>query len=119
MADVYERFGGPLAVEELVARLDQRLLLDPRTAGFFDGVDLASLASHQHHLISVLLGGRGDHRGRAALARAHAGLGLDESHFAAFLEHLACVLTAMGTPPDVADQVQAVFAELRADIIGS
>lgn len=118
MADVYERFGGPLAVEELVARLDQRLLLDPRTAGFFDGVDLASLASHQHHLISVLLGGRGDYRGRD-LARAHAGLGLDESHFAAFLEHLACVLTAMGTPPDVADQVQAVFAELRADIIGS
>jgi hemoglobin len=116
--DVDERVGGPLAVEELVARLDQRLLLDPRMADLFDGVDLASLARHQHDLITVLLGGGGDYRGRG-LRRAHAGLGLEEHHFVAFLEHLACVLTAMGTPPDVADQVQAVFTELRADIIGS
>jgi hemoglobin len=118
MADVYERFGGPLAVEELVARLDQRLLLDPRMADLFDGVDLASLARHQHDLITVLMGGRGDYRGRG-LRRAHAGLGLEEHHFVAFMDHLACVLTAMGTPPDVADQVQAVFAELRTEIIGS
>lgn len=117
MSDVYERFGGPLAVEELVARLDQRLLLDPRLAGLFEGVDLVSLARHQHDLITVLLGGRGDFRGRG-LRRAHAGLALHDGHFEAFLEHLLCVLTAMSTPPDVADQVLAAFAELRADIIG-
>ena len=117
MSDVYERFGGPLAVEELVARLDQRLLLDPRLAGLFEGVDLVSLARHQHDLVTVLLGGEGDYRGRG-LRRAHADLALDESHFAAFLEHLEGVLTAMSTPPDVADQVLAAFAELRTDIIG-
>lgn len=116
MSDVYERFGGPLAVEELVARLDQRLLLDPRLAGLFEGVDLVSLARHQHDLITVLLGGEGDYRGRG-LRQAHADLALHESHFAAFLEHLVCVLTAMSTPPVVADQVLATFAELRADII--
>lgn len=117
MSDVYERFGGPLAVEELVARLDQRLLLDPRLAGLFEGVDLASLARHQHELITVLLGGEGDYRGRG-LRQAHAGLALHEGHFAAFLEHLGCVLEAMGTPADVADQVLAAFVELRADVIG-
>lgn len=116
MSGVYERLGGPLAVEELVARLDQRLLLDPRLAGLFEGVDLGSLARHQHELITVLLGGGGDYRGRG-LRRAHAGLGLDEGHFAAFLEHLACVLTAMDTPSDVVDLVLAAFADLRADII--
>ena len=68
MSDVYERFGGPLAVEELVARLDQRLLLDPRLAGLFEGVDLVSLARHQHDLVTVLLGGEGDYRGRGLRA---------------------------------------------------
>jgi hemoglobin len=116
VSDVYERFGGPLAVEELVARLDQRLLLDPRLAGLFEGVDLASLARHQHDLVTVLLGGEGGQRGRE-LRRAHADLDLHEGHVAAFLEHLVCVLAAMSTPADVAEQVLAAFAELRADII--
>jgi truncated hemoglobin YjbI len=117
VSDVYERLGGPLAVEELVARLDQRLLLDPRLAGLFEGVDLASLARHQHEVIVVLLRGEGDDRG-SELRQAHAGLELDETHFAVFLEHLAHVLTVMGTPRDVADEVLATCAGLRADIVG-
>jgi truncated hemoglobin YjbI len=118
MADVYERFGGPLAVEELVARLDQLLLLDPRTADVFAGVDLVSLADHQHDLVAMLLGGRGDYRGRG-LRQAHAGLGLDDGHFDAFLEHLAAALAAMGTAPDVTDDVTAAFAALRDDVVGA
>ena len=77
MSSIYERFGGPLAVEELVDRLDEQLLLDPRLAGRFADVDLATLARHQRDLITLLLGGEGClHRTR--LRGVHAELDLEE-----------------------------------------
>ena len=114
---VYEKFGGPLAVDELVDRLDEQLLLDPRLAGRFAGVELARLARHQRDLITVLLGGSGAYTGRD-LRQAHADLDLDERDFDAFLDHLSHALTAMDTPKDVAAEVQEAFTSLRRHVLG-
>jgi hemoglobin len=114
---VYEQFGGPLAVDELVDRLDEQLLLDPRLAGRFAGVELVRLAGHQRDLITVMLGGDGDYTGRD-LRQAHADLDLDERDFDAFLGHLSHALTAMDTPQDVAAQVLAAFTSLRSQVLG-
>ena len=118
MSSIYERFGGPLAVEELVERLDEQLLLDPRLAGRFAGVDLATLARHQRDLVTLLLGGKGAYTGRR-LRHAHADLDLEERDFDAFLDHLDHALTTMQTPRDVALQVQEAFASLRRQVLGS
>jgi hemoglobin len=118
MSSIYERFGGPLAVEELVDRLDEQLLVDPRLAGRFAGVDLATLARHQRDLITVLLGGEGAYAGRE-LRQAHSDLDLDESHFDSFLDHLEHALKTMDTPPDVAAQVRAAFTSLRGRVLGT
>jgi hemoglobin len=117
MSSIYERFGGPVAVEELVERLDEQLLLDPFLAGLIADIDLAALARHQRDLVTLLLGGDGAYTGRH-LRQAHADLGLDDRHFDAFLDHLAHALTTMGTPRDVDVQVRAAFAALRADVLG-
>jgi hemoglobin len=113
----YERFGGPVAVEELVQRLDERLLLDPRLAGHFAGVDLVTLARHQRDLVTQLLGGASHYSGRG-LRQAHADLDLEERDFEAFLEHLDRALATMVTPPDVAAEVRAAFDSLRAQLLG-
>jgi hemoglobin len=117
MSRVYERFGGPLAVEELVDRLDERLMLDPRLAVRFADVDLAGLARHQRDLVTLLLGGAGSYTGRR-LRDVHARFDLGEGDFDAFLDHLKHALPAMGTPGDVALQVRAGFASLRDQILG-
>jgi hemoglobin len=117
LSSIYERFGGPLAVEELVDRLDEQLLLDPLLAGRFADVDLAALARHQRDLITLLLGGGGSYAGRR-LRVAHARLDLGERDFDAFLNHLEHALATMKTPRDVALQVHAAFASLRSDILG-
>jgi hemoglobin len=117
LSSIYERFGGPLAVEELVDRLDEQLLLDPRLARRFAHVDLVTLARHQRDLITLLLGGEGAYHGRE-LRQAHADLDLDEGHFNAFLEHLEHALATMDTPPDVAAQVRAVFTSMRGHVLG-
>ena len=118
MSSIYERFGGPVAVEELVARLDEQLLLDPRLADRFAGVDLSTLARHQRDLVILLLGGDGAYVGRR-LRQAHADLDLDDRDFDAFLDHLAKALRHMETPEDLAQQVRAAFASLRADVLGA
>ena len=117
MSSIYERFGGPLAVEELVDRLDERLLLDPRLAGRFAGVDLAAFAQHQRDLVTLLLGGEGSYSGRR-LSDAHARLDLEDRDFDAFMEHLEHALGTMDTSGDVALEVRAAFASLRRDIVG-
>jgi hemoglobin len=117
MSSIYEQLGGPLAVEELVDRLDEQLLLDPRLAGRFADVDLATFAQHQRDLVTLLLGGEGSYSGRR-LRDAHARLDLEERDFEAFLDHLEHALSTMETPRDVALQVRAAFASLRSHILG-
>jgi hemoglobin len=117
LSSIYERFGGPLAVEELVDRLDEQLLLDPLLAGRFADVDLAALARHQRDLITLLLGGEATYTGRR-LRHAHARLDLEERDFDAFLDHLEHALATMDTPRDIALQVQAAFTSLRGQILG-
>jgi hemoglobin len=118
VSSIFERFGGPLAVEELVERLDERLLLDPRLAGHFTGVELTTLARHQRDLITVLLGGQSAYTGRG-LRQVHADLDLEERDFDAFLDHLEHALSAMQTPADVTDRVRAALTSLRGDVLGS
>ena len=117
MSSIYDRFGGPVAVEELVERLDERLMLDPLLAGRFAGVDLATLARHQRDLITQLLGGRSHYAGRG-LGQVHADLDLEERHFDAFLDHLESALIAMDTPREVASEVRTAFASLRRQVLG-
>jgi hemoglobin len=116
LTSIYERFGGPLAVEELVDRLDEQLLLDPLLAGRFADVDLPALASHQRDLVTLLLGGGGSYAVRR-LRDAHARLDLEERDFDAFLVHLEHALGAMGTSADVALEVRSAFASLRRHIL--
>ena len=117
MSSIYERFGGPLAVEELVDRLDEQLLLDPRLAARFADVDLGALARHQRDLITLLLGGEGTYTGRR-LRHVHARLDLEERDFDAFLDHLEHALATMDTPRDVALEVRVAFKSLRDHILG-
>lgn len=117
MSSIYEQLGGPLAVDELVDRLDEQLLLDPRLAGRFADVDLAAFAHHQRELVRLLLGGEDSYSGRR-LRDVHAPLDLEERDFDAFLDHLEHALSTMETSQDVAVQVRAAFASLRHHILG-
>ncbi len=113
---LYEQLGGPLAVEELVDRLDERLILDPALAHHFANTDLARLATHQRDLITVLLGGTGLYRG-PRLRDAHAGLRLSDHDFDRFLVHVAAALCAMAAPPEAIDDICDAFEALRIEIV--
>jgi hemoglobin len=80
MASIYDEIGCLGAVAATVEEFYGRLLTDPHTAGFFDGVDLDRLKAHQRAFIAAALGGPEIYAGRD-VAAAHAGLSIGNADF--------------------------------------
>jgi hemoglobin len=113
---IYEQIGGPGAVAATVEEFYARLLADPQTAPFFDGIDLSRLKSHQRAFIAAALGGPEIYAGRDMTA-AHAGLDISSDDFDAVVGHLVDTLTSLGVPDDTIAAIGGALAPLRADIV--
>lgn len=113
---IYEQIGGPGAVAATVEEFYGRLLADPQTAPFFDGIDLGRLKSHQRAFIAAALGGPEIYAGRD-MAAAHAGLDISNDDFDAVVGHLVDTLTSLGVPDDTIAEIGGALTPLRADIV--
>jgi hemoglobin len=112
----YEQIGGSGAIAATVEQFYGRLLADPQTASFFDGVDLRRLKSHQRAFIAAALGGPDRYAGRD-MAAAHAGLDIGNDDFDAVVGHLVDTLTALGVAAQTIAAIGGALAPLRADIV--
>jgi len=110
----YDEIGGAVgvAVEEFYGRL----LTDPQTAPFFDGIDLDTLKAHQRTFIAAAIGGSEIYAGRD-MAAAHARLTIRNDDFDAFVGHLVDTLTSLGVPGATIAAIGGALAPLRADIV--
>jgi hemoglobin len=52
-----------------------------------------------------------------AIARAHAGRGIEDRHFDRVAQHLVVTLTDMGVPAELVNQVVARVAPLRSEVV--
>jgi len=92
---LYERIGGPDAIQEVVDALYARVLADPLLKPFFENVDIVKLRKMQSEFMLAALGGPEKYSGMD-LAHAHAGRGIKAIHFSAFVGHLLTVLEERG-----------------------
>lgn len=113
---IYDAIGGAPAVGAAVDRFYVRVLADPRLAGFFTGVDLHRLKTHQRAFIAAALGGPDIFSGRD-MAAAHAGLDITDAHFDAVVDHLVATLTELGVPDEQITRIGATLAPLRHQIV--
>lgn len=118
---LYDRLGGDAAIMAAVELLYEKLLADPLTRPFFEGLDMAALTRKQVAFLSWAFGGPEALRGRD-LREAHAPLvrdrGLDDRHFDAVCGHLEAALGELGIEPELVTEVRAVVAALRAEVLG-
>ncbi|MGY1807698.1 group 1 truncated hemoglobin [Blastococcus sp. SYSU D00669] len=125
MADgrLFEAIGGAPALSVAVTILYDRMLADPVLAPWFDGVDLTRLREHQRDFLTVALdgppvvGSLQRYQGRA-VARAHAGLGVDDGSFDRMRDHLVATLRELGVEPALLDEVRARVEAQRAAVVG-
>lgn len=120
MPTLYERIGGPKAVQAAVEVFYRKVLGDPRVSPFFAATDMSVQLMRQRAFLTMAFGGPNLYTG-ADLRTAHAGLvarGLSDVHFDAVGEHLASSLRELGVAEELVGEVLAIAEGARAHVLG-
>lgn len=112
---LFERLGGEPAITAVVEAFYARLLADPELENFFRDVPIRRLMGHQVAFLSAALNDRPVNL--VALQRAHAGRGIQDSHFDRVAGHLVSTLLDVGVPQAMVDEVVGRVAPLRGEVV--
>ncbi len=115
---LYKRLGGAKAITAVVNQLYKRVLADPSLSLFFEDVDMKRLKVQQRTFLNQALGGPSRYRG-LDMKTAHAGLGIEKSHFDAVAGHLVATLESLKVPQPLIDEVVALVSPLSTNIVNS
>lgn len=113
---IYERIGGDSALHLAVNRFYDKVLADGELAGFFKGVNMATLKSQQRAFFAQALGGPARYRG-ADMRRAHAHMAIGQNHFDRVAAHLDGTLAELGVDQETREEILAAVAPLAKDIV--
>lgn len=119
MATLYDRLGGEAAIEAAVVRFYEKVLADPELARFFAGMDVERIIKKQIAFMTMAFGGPNAYTGKD-LRTAHARLvkeGLGDKHFDAVAGHLISTLEELGVAKPLIDEVVAIVAPTRNDVL--
>lgn len=117
---LYEKLGGEAAVNAAVDIFYKKVLADKRIQHFFDGIDMPKQIKKQKAFLTMAFGGPNQYSG-VGLRNAHKRLveekGLNGSHFDAVAQNLIATLDELNVPKDLADQVIAIAASTREEVL--
>jgi hemoglobin len=120
MSTLYEQLGGEAAVDAAVDQFYRYVLSDERINYWFDGIDMDKQAAKQKAFLTMAFGGPHNYSGED-MRKGHAHLvekGLNDSHFDAVAECLVKTLNDLSVPQELQDQVMAIVASTRDDVLG-
>lgn len=116
---LYERIGGEPAIVAAADLFYEKVLGDPRTRGFFAGLDMDKQTQKQVSFLAWAFGGPAEYKGRD-LRSAHKGLvakGLSDVHFDAVAEHLSATLKELGVPGELIQESLTIVAGARNEVL--
>ena len=116
---LYDDLGGAGAVTAALNQFYPKVLADPRTSPYFEGVDIEGLKKRIAPFMAMALGGPRDYHG-PTLRQTHTHLvakGLDDSVFDTFLGHFEDVLKELGVPAAKIAEVMPIFHGARGDVL--
>jgi hemoglobin len=113
---LYERLGGEAGVAAITEGLLIRSADDPRIRDDFAEADIVNLHTRLVEHLCALTGGPCTYGGRDMKA-AHVGLGLTEADFNALVENLVDAMTERGVPIAAQNELLAILAPMRGEII--
>ena len=116
----YQRLGGEAAISAAVDLFYEKILADDALAPFFDGVDMSKQVAKQRTFLTYALGGPTKWTGKT-LRAAHTKAvqqGLSDEHFDKVAGHLVATLDELGVEKSDIDDVVAIVAPTRDDVLG-
>jgi len=114
---LYHKLGGQAAISAAVDAFYVKVLKDERVKHFFDDVSMPKQHRKQKEFLNAALGGPVPWTGKD-MRKAHDGMGLTEVHFNAIAENLVATLQDLKVSQELIDQVIAVVATTKDDILG-
>lgn len=115
-ATLYERLGGEAGIAAITEGMLARSAEDPRIRDDFAEADIVNLYERLVEHVCALAGGPCTYGGRDMKA-AHVGLGLTEADFNALVENLVDAMTERGVSIAAQNELLAVLAPMRDDVI--
>ncbi|WP_026929484.1 group I truncated hemoglobin [Glycomyces tenuis] len=113
---VFEQIGGEAAVEAVVAIFYGKVTDDPALAGYFEGIDMDRLKTHQARFVGQALGASRPYSGRS-MRKAHADLAITSPDFDRVVGHLAASLTEAGVDAETIGVIAGALAPLKDEIV--
>ncbi len=113
---LYDELGGAAAIDAAVDIFYRKVLADDRVSEFFDSVDMQAQHAKQKAFLTVALGGPNNYSGKD-MREAHKHMGLNEGHFNAVAEDLIATLEELNVPRAKIDEVIAVVATTKNDVL--
>jgi hemoglobin len=114
---IYSQIGGRETVEQVVEDFYERVLTDDELAGFFEGMEMATLRTHQVQFISAVAGGPVDYTG-ADMRSAHSHLDISEADFDAVESYLKRALHDAGVDEENVSAIMSEVVALKDPIVG-
>lgn len=118
---LFERLGGAAAIGAVIDDFLGRVVADARINAFFadtvkDPARVANLRQRLIELVAQSSGGPLKYGGRD-MKSTHRGLGIDTSQFNALVEDLVAAMVKLGVPGREVNEVVALLAPLKGDIV--
>ena len=113
---LYEQLGGEPAIDATVDAFYKLVLVDPLLAPFFVNTDMKKQHRMQKQFLNHVFGGK-PYNGQN-MRKAHAKLHLKEEHFNRVAQLLEQAMLSLGVKKDLVDQVIAVAATTKNDVLG-
>lgn len=116
MLSLYQRLGGPAAVNAAVDLFYDKVLADDLLFPFFVGMDVRRIKGHQRMFLTYAFGGFDTYTGRP-LDEAHRHLvqkmALEGRHFDAVLRHLGATLAELQVAPELIAEAATIAGSVR------
>ncbi|KAI8908899.1 globin-like protein [Gorgonomyces haynaldii] len=116
MSSLYEKLGGEPAIDAVVERFYDLMLQDARVKDIFKNTDMQRQRKMQKAFLNHVLGGKPYHG--KSMKEAHRKLHLTDVHFDAVLENMGRAMKELGVADDLIQQVAAIAATTRDDVLG-
>ena len=113
---IYEEIGGQAAVETVVEDFYDRVLADDQLVGFFDGMDMNELRTHQVQFISSVAGGPVEYSGDE-MREAHSHLDIREDDFELVAKYLKQALQSNGVTKENVESIMSEVATFEDPIL--
>ncbi len=114
---LYQKLGGRAAIDAAVESFYVKVLADNRIKHFFDDINMTKQRRKQKEFLSAAFGSPVPWTGKD-LRKAHENIpGLNDTHFNAVAENLQKTLEELKVPKDLIDQVMAIAASTRNDVL--